>query len=50
MSDDSLDDFTKFRIQKDNYEYEKTLILQKDEVKRLKDELNLIHTISLELL
>lgn len=44
MSDDSLDDFTKFRIQKDNYEYEKTLILQKDEVKRLKDELNLIHT------
>lgn len=38
------DDFFKFQNDKNNFEFEKTLILQKDEVKRLKDELRLIYS------
>lgn len=44
MSNDSSDFLIKFQNEKYNYEFEKTLILQKDEVKRLKDELRLIYT------
>lgn len=44
MSDDSIDDFIQFQIDKDHYEYEKTLILQNDEVQRLKDELQLLYS------
>lgn len=43
MSDDLSDSLIKFQNDKSDYEFEKTLILQKDEVKRLKDELRLVN-------